>query len=471
MPILPLPQFEEDLKALQEEDRKAYRALAVPRTLVVRFGSMLMVGEFPYDGSVKPGCGSKLVVKTHRGTELGEMLTSTCANSGCSKSVSRKEMLQYIENSGGRDYPFFHEGRVLRVATPEDLDQQQRLEQGKHELRLKARGVVDPLRLPLKVVEVEPILGGERLTVHYVSEDRVDLTGVYRALQETFPGRLDIKHVGPRDEARLNADYEKCGQYCCCKNFLKVLKPVSMKNAKVQKATLDPLKISGRCGRLMCCLRYEEDTYEDLRKRLPHRKVRVGTPDGDGLVMDTQILTQLVLVRLDALSSDGKIQQTAFALENLTEPRSPNAPDGSINSANFRPAEFPPPRSRGGDRPPPDRPRRDDRPRPENRETRPGPPQGQQGTESAPRPQRQDRPQRPPRDAQPPRPSPARPPEPSGGHNELDEIMRSLDEDDSAPPRAPEGPGSEARGRRRRRRRRGPGGPPGASPPPPSPAP
>ena len=471
MPILPLPQFEEDLKALQEEDRKAYRALAVPRTLVVRFGSMLMVGEFPYDGSVKPGCGSKLVVKTHRGTELGEMLTSTCANSGCSKSVSRKEMLQYIENSGGRDYPFFHEGRVLRVATPEDLDQQQRLEQGKHELRLKARGVVDPLRLPLKVVEVEPILGGERLTVQYVSEDRVDLTGVYRALQETFPGRLDIKHVGPRDEARLNADYEKCGQYCCCKNFLKVLKPVSMKNAKVQKATLDPLKISGRCGRLMCCLRYEEDTYEDLRKRLPHRKVRVGTPDGDGLVMDTQILTQLVLVRLDALSSDGKIQQTAFALENLTEPRSPNAPDGSINSANFRPAEFPPPRSRGGDRPPPDRPRRDDRPRPENRETRPGPPQGQQGTESAPRPQRQDRPQRPPRDAQPPRPSPARPPEPSGGHNELDEIMRSLDEDDSAPPRAPEGPGSEARGRRRRRRRRGPGGPPGASPPPPSPAP
>jgi cell fate regulator YaaT (PSP1 superfamily) len=447
---------------------------------------MLMVGEFPYDGSIKPGCGSKLVLKTHRGTELGEMLTSTCANSGCSKSVSRKEMLQYIENSGGRDYPFFQEGRVLRVATPEDLDAQARLEQTKHELRLRARAAVDPLRLPLKIVEVEPLLGGERLTVHYVSEERVDLTGVFRVLQQAFPGRLDIKHVGPRDEARLNADYEKCGQYCCCKNFLKVLKPVSMKNAKVQKATLDPLKISGRCGRLMCCLRYEEDTYEDLRKRLPHRKVRVGTPDGDGIVMDTQILTQLVLVRLDALSSDGKIQQIAFPLENLTDPRAAHAPDGSINSPNFRPAEFPPPRSRGPDRPsqdrppqgrspdraPQDRPRRDDRP--DDREPRPEPGPGDA---------RPDRPQRPPqrsqtpRAPQTPRPSPPRdsrpPAPPPAPPDELDEIMRSLDEDDapSRPEGGPDAPGAgQGRGRRRRRRRRGgPGNGPGGPPLPPSP--
>jgi hypothetical protein len=83
-----------------------------------------------------------------------------------------------------------------------------------------------------------------------------------------------MRHVGCRDEARLTADYEKCGQYCCCKNFLKVLKPVSMKSAKIQKATLDPLKISGRCGRLMCCLRYEDETYDELRKKLPKKKSR-----------------------------------------------------------------------------------------------------------------------------------------------------------------------------------------------------
>jgi cell fate regulator YaaT (PSP1 superfamily) len=81
-----------------------------------------------------------------------------------------------------------------------------------------------------------------------------------------------MRHVGARDEARLTADYERCGQYCCCKNFLKVLKPISMKSAKVQKATLDPLKISGRCGRLMCCLRYEDETYEELKAKLPKLK-------------------------------------------------------------------------------------------------------------------------------------------------------------------------------------------------------
>src|SRR5215831_17951690 len=164
MPIYPLPQFEADL----EEDRRAYAALRPPKTIVVRFGSMKLVGEFPYDGDAKPGCGSRLVVRTHRGMELGEMLTSTCPNSGCSKSVSRQDMLQYIENSGGRDYPFSTEGRVLRVATKDDLDRQARIEQGRHELRARGRAAVERLNLPMKIVEAEPILGGERLTFYYM---------------------------------------------------------------------------------------------------------------------------------------------------------------------------------------------------------------------------------------------------------------------------------------------------------------
>jgi cell fate regulator YaaT (PSP1 superfamily) len=327
MPIIPLPQFEEDLKAhLAEEDRKAYEALKVPTSMVVRFGSMKLVGEFPYVGTAKPGCGSKVVVRAWRGTELGEMLTSTCPNSGCSKSVSRQDMLRYIENSGGRDYPFFTEGRVLRIATKEDLDKQDAIEQSKHGLRLRAREIVERLRLSAKIVEIEPILGGESITVHYAAEDRVELRDLSRELTHMLKGRVDLHHVGARDEARLTADYEKCGQYCCCKNFLKVLSPVSMKSAKVQKATLDPLKISGRCGRLMCCLRYEDQTYEDLRKRLPRRKSRVGTPEGDGIVLDGQILTQLVLVELDEVGTDGKIRQVAVPVESLSPPGNAVAP-------------------------------------------------------------------------------------------------------------------------------------------------
>ncbi|MCA9289298.1 MAG: hypothetical protein KDA05_11970, partial [Phycisphaerales bacterium] len=230
MAILPLPVFEEDLKAYEEEKR-AYEALKVPKTLVVRFSFMQMVGEFPYQGTEKPGCGSKIVVKTHRGTEIGEMLTSTCPNSGCSKAVSRKEMLEYIQNSGGRDYPFFEHGRALRVATPEDMREQSRLEQAKHGLRLKAKAAAARVGFGAKIVEVEPILGGEQMTVYFHAEEHRDVRAVLAALQQDLGGRIEMRQVGARDEARLTADYERCGQYCCCKNFLKVLKPVSMRSA------------------------------------------------------------------------------------------------------------------------------------------------------------------------------------------------------------------------------------------------
>lgn len=469
MPIVPLPQFELDL----EEDRKAYQALKAPKSLVVRYGSMKLVGEFPYDGDAKPGCGSKLVVRTPRGTELGEMLTSTCSNSGCSKSVSRKDMLQYIENSGGRDYPFTTDGKVLRVATPDDMNTQAKLEQSKHELKLQARAVVDrlglayepvtdraPQRPPMpgelhtpirgiKIVEVEPILGNERLIVHYVSEQRPDLSDLARELSNLWHVRVDFHAVGARDEARLTADYEKCGQYCCCKNFLKVLKPVSMKSAKVQKATLDPLKISGRCGRLMCCLRYEDETYEQLKAKLPKRKVRVGTPDGDGLVLDTQILTQLALVELEATG-----KQIAVPVEELTEPSGPPV-------ARAVPPLGPPTRSNPpGQRIPRPEPRPDPKPhqRPEPR------PESRQETRQDPRPSQPTPPPKPRDSAPPPRPPAPRPaPRPAPPPSDVDDIETDLGD-------ASAGAGELPPSRRRRRRRRGSGPNPGSDPtPPPTP--
>jgi cell fate regulator YaaT (PSP1 superfamily) len=311
MPITPLPQFEADLA---EQDREIYERLKPPSSVVVRFGVMKMIGEFPYSGDVKPGCGSKLVVKTHRGTELGEMLTSTCPNAGCSKSVTRQEMLQYIENSGGREYPFFSmQGRVLRIATVEDLNQQAAIESQRPQLVRSTRALAERLGMTnMKVVDAEPILGGEKLTFYFTSEDRVDFRELVEELAKIHGTRIEMRQVGARDEARLVADYERCGQHCCCKQFLKVLKPISMKSAKIQKATLDPLKISGRCGRLMCCLRYEDETYDHLRARLPKKKTRVKTSDGWGLVLDTQILTQLVLVQLDS-----NYEQVAIPLEEL----------------------------------------------------------------------------------------------------------------------------------------------------------
>ncbi len=320
MSIFPLPQFEADLA---EADRETYERLKPPTSIVVRFGAMKMVGEFPYTGDAKPGCGSKIVVRTHRGVELGEMLTSTCPNAGCSKSVTRNEMLEYIENSGGRDYPFFTDGAVLRIATIEDMNRQSELEKTRHDLTKAARRLVAEHNLDMKVVDAEPILGGELLTFYFTSEHRVDFRDLVRAMAREFHARIELRQVGARDEARLVADYERCGQHCCCKQFLKVLKPVSMKSAKIQKATLDPLKISGRCGRLMCCLRYEDETYDSLRKNLPKRGTRVGTPEGPGIVIDSQILTQLVLVDLEppeGMGPEAERKQVAVPVEELMDP-------------------------------------------------------------------------------------------------------------------------------------------------------
>ncbi len=311
MPILPIAQFEADLA---EQDRELYEKMKPPSSVVVRFGVMGLIGEFPYGLDDKPGCGTKFVIKSHRGTELGEMLTSTCPNSGCGKSISRKEMLEYIDRSGGKDYPFFSmQGKVLRVATVEDLNQQARLEQTRPAMTRHAKGLVEKFKLPMKLVDAEPILGGEKVTFYFISEERIDFRELVAALAAEHNTRIEMRQVGSRDEARLTADYEKCGQHCCCKQFLKVLKPVSMKNAKIQKATLDPLKISGRCGRLMCCLRYEESTYDDLRARLPKKRTRVSGEFGTGFVLDTQILTQLCLVQLD-----DKDERVAVPLEELT---------------------------------------------------------------------------------------------------------------------------------------------------------
>jgi len=304
--IVPLPVM------LEEEDQKIYDRLEPPKTIVVRYGYQKLVAELPYDGDEKPGCGSKLVIRTPRGMELAEMLTTTCANSGCSKSVSRKEMLQFIENSGGKQFPFSQEGKIVRVATRDDLQQQHHFDNDKIKMLQTVRGMIGELQLDMRAVEVEPLLGGERIIFYYTTEEKwVDFRELVRLLAAEYHMRIEMSQVNAREEARLVADYERCGQYCCCKNFLKVLKPVSMRSAKVQKATLDPKKISGRCGRLMCCLRYEDETYEDLRKRLPHRKQVVETEDGLGTVLDWQILTQLILVKV------GDSPPAAYPLENL----------------------------------------------------------------------------------------------------------------------------------------------------------
>jgi cell fate regulator YaaT (PSP1 superfamily) len=333
MSIFPLPVFEEDADPSNRESLtldEQLEALEAPTTMVVRFGAMLEVGEYKQAGEIRAGCGSKLVARTHRGTELVDLLTTTCSNAGCGKSISRSEMLDYIDNSGGKKFPFHTNGRILRIATAEDLGRMSLLKGSVMGHKKLVKKLVEEHQLPMKIVDVEPILGEELFTIYYQSEDRIDFRELVQSLAKEFKTRIEMRQVGARDEARLVGDYEKCGQHCCCKSFLKVLSPVSMRSAKQQKQTLDPKKISGRCGRLMCCLRYEDQTYRELKKLLPHKKTRVGTAEGPGVVIDGKILTQLVLVSLEHDS-----RQIAVPVEELLDPET--CP---------RPWETPPPPTR-----------------------------------------------------------------------------------------------------------------------------
>jgi cell fate regulator YaaT (PSP1 superfamily) len=257
---------------------------------------MLHLGQFRHTLDAPPLPGKKMVVRTDRGVELAEVV----ANLGEQDApffIHPDRLDEWLE-ANGDGYPFRRNGRVLRAASPQDLIDFRHLETSAEEERALCRKFIRQLGLEMKLVSVEHLLGGERIVFYFTADHRVDFRELVRRLAAEYRTRIEMRQVGARDEARLVADLERCGQRCCCQQYLKELKPISMRMAKVQKATLDPSKISGRCGRLMCCLRYEDATYADLRRRLPKRKIWVRTESQVGKVLSTQVLTQLVKLQL-----------------------------------------------------------------------------------------------------------------------------------------------------------------------------
>lgn len=281
---------------------------------LVRFGRMNFVGEFSHPEGMRFPCHTPVVIQTDRGIELGQPIWLTCPSS--EMRIDREQIVRYVEASGS-EHLIYGAGRILRSAREDDLGEARHLREGEREKLRLCQELADRMGLAMKVVECEHLLGGERIVFYFMSEGRIDFRELVRELAREFQTRIEMRQVGARDEARLIADFETCGRECCCKNFLKTLKPVTMKMAKMQKATLDPSKVSGRCGRLKCCLRYEQETYDDLDRRLPRMGTRVRTPHGEGTVVDRQILTQLVQIE----TADG--QRIAVALEDVS-PAQPN---------------------------------------------------------------------------------------------------------------------------------------------------
>ena len=245
---------------------------------VVRCGSMRTLGVMSARESYR--YGDEVVVRSDRGTEIGTVLCEATATA----LDSMEEPTQ---------------GRILRRLSETDRHQSEVLNQKSAEDLEVCRRCVEALSLVMQLVDVERLLGGERVIVYFISEKRVDFRQLVRDLSAEFQTRIEMRQIGVRDEAKLLADYGDCGQPICCANFLSKMPPVSMKMAKLQKATLDPTKISGRCGRLKCCLRYEFDTYEALAAELPTVGSEILTRDGNATVVAQDILASQLVIRTE----------------------------------------------------------------------------------------------------------------------------------------------------------------------------
>jgi cell fate regulator YaaT (PSP1 superfamily) len=210
---------------------------------VVRFGAMRFLGVFSASNSAVYYRDAQVIVRTDRGLEVGIVL-----------SEANEIALAALKDSC--------EGQIFRTMTAEDeLELARIVEQGRREL-VVCQKYVEQLGLAMKLVDLERIFGGERVVVYYLSEARVDFRELVHLLAGEFMTRIEMRQIGVRDEAKLLADFGDCGKPTCCNSHLAQMPPVSMRMAKMQRATLDPTKISGRCGRLKCCLRYEFEMYE-----------------------------------------------------------------------------------------------------------------------------------------------------------------------------------------------------------------
>jgi len=242
-----------------------YRQAKGKKYMLVRYGQMNTLGFFEHHETRISKVTARVVVKTNRGLELGHLVGQLTSYKGGQLKLNEDRIKEYF-NDSDIDFSPGHDGKFVRYATAADISEERHLKKITGQEIECCRRFVKELELPMKIVDAEHIFGGERIIFYFMSDGRVDFRELVKRVAHEYQTRIEMHQIGSRDEAKLLGDVESCGQQCCCQRFLKLLKPVNMRMAKMQKATLDPAKISGYCGRLKCCLRYEDKTYTELKK-------------------------------------------------------------------------------------------------------------------------------------------------------------------------------------------------------------
>ena len=232
-------------------------------------------------GSLQPSVGTKVLVPTNSGPEVAEVVWAP----------------QWVDDEVG--------GLPVCAGLAEDqhLSRDEANRQRRAEARVTARRLVREHGLPMKVIGVDYLDEPNVFTIYFGAPHRVDFRELVRDLAGRLRARVELRQIGPRDEARLQGGIGPCGRDLCCSTFLKDFEPVSVRMAKDQDLPVNPLRIAGACGRLMCCLKYEHPLYQDFRKSAPKVGESVETPDGPGTVVGHSVPADKVVVRL---SEDGR---------------------------------------------------------------------------------------------------------------------------------------------------------------------
>ena len=237
--------------------------------------------------------GQSVIVETGKGLEYG-----TCVRRNT--TVEDEAVVQPLRP-------------VVRMATERD-EKQVRENRGKEKEALRTcQQLVERHGLDMKLVQVEYSFDGNKILFFFTSDGRVDFRALVKDLAGIFRARIELRQIGVRDEARMLGGFGICGKPFCCAQFLDEFQPVSIKMAKTQNLSLNPTKISGTCGRLMCCLKYEQGAYEDAVKRCPKQESFVECPDGAGTVSSVNLLREQVKVRLE----DSTEQPKSYLTEEI----------------------------------------------------------------------------------------------------------------------------------------------------------
>jgi cell fate regulator YaaT (PSP1 superfamily) len=313
----------------------------------VRYGSLRLRGLFAVETEEAIKAGDTCVVNSARGTELGVVLAQPieegAGKSGCGESACGSCATS--------------QGTVVRRASADEVKRsaEQKKKGVMEEVRF-AREKSREYRLGMKIVGAEYLFEREKLILHFSSVGRTEFRDLIREMAHRFKTRIELKQIGARDEARLTGDVAGCGRELCCRSFLHDLQPVSMRMAKQQKKTLDPTKIAGQCGKLKCCLRYEDQVYVELQKSLPKRNSFVRITEGIGRVVNVDLLLQKLV--LEAENGERKVVHVSELLETGIKPvRAPPPPPvdaGAPPPKRITPARVPQPgESPAGASPPP----------------------------------------------------------------------------------------------------------------------